>query len=86
MEKITRERFMEWAEYHHWLFLGEQSTPEGRQTMYLTPSGAVQVQQFDLEGNCVRLGPPMPPPGSQIMPQSRPQKFPPPGKSMRNEA
>lgn len=56
MEPITRETFNRWAAENKWLRLNDRATPNGRQYMYLTPSGKLVVAMCDLKGNLANIG------------------------------
>jgi len=56
MENIKKETFESWLKKHDWLLVGEQSTPNGRQFRYLTPSGNEIVIIYDLKGDVAATG------------------------------
>lgn len=53
MEKIKREDFEAWAKKNNWLQIDEIPTPNGKQIVYLTPSGEFVYVQYDLSGDKV---------------------------------
>ena len=60
MEPITRETFNRWAQKCNWMQSGEGATPNGRQYVFLTPSGNIVIAMFDLRGNLLSIGQPVP--------------------------
>lgn len=59
MEPIAKETFITWAKENNWLPVNEGTHPQGRQTMFVTPSGNLIFVIYDLKGNLLSFGQPM---------------------------
>ena len=68
MEPISRVVFNKWAQDSKWIQLNEAANVNGRQYTFLTPAGNLVIAMFDLTGNFVAVGKPMPPPASALPP------------------
>lgn len=60
MEAISRATFNKWAQTHKWMQMGELATPNGRQYTFLTPAGNMVIAIFDIKGNLLGIGQPVP--------------------------
>jgi len=58
MEPPTKETFLSYAEECNWLFVGEISTPTGRQATYVTPAGHFVFAIYNLKGDLAGLAMP----------------------------
>jgi len=60
MEAISKATFNKWAQCHKWILITDAPTPMGRQYTYLTPAGTLTIAVFDLKGNLLGIGQPVP--------------------------
>lgn len=56
MEKIKKATFEKWVAKSNWLKINEGSSTNGRQDIYLTPSGNILVAAYSLDGNLLTIG------------------------------
>jgi len=68
MGPITRDTFNKWAQSHKWMQIAEAVTPNGRQYTFLTPAGNMTIAMFDLKGNLMGIGQPVPAPQAPLGP------------------
>lgn len=66
MNAITRATFVRWAENQEWLLTAELATPNGHQNTYLTPAGNLTIALFDIKGNLLGIGQPVPGPQAPL--------------------
>ena len=59
---MNNEEFLTWAKEGRWLKISEGGNPQGRQDMYLTPTGELVVAQYNLQGDLLGFIKPMPAP------------------------
>ena len=59
MNPITRETFNRWTQKCNWIQTGEAATTDGRQQIFVTPSGNIAIAMFNLKGELMSIGHPM---------------------------
>lgn len=70
MKPIERSTFNKWAQDSKWMQVGEADTVNGRQYSFITPAGTIIIAMFDLKGNLLGFGHPIP--AGQPMPAREP--------------
>jgi len=60
VEVLNREIFTKWAKKHDWLVINDVPSVTGHNITFLTPSGNMMIAMFDLKGNLMGLGQPIP--------------------------
>lgn len=68
MDAISRETFNKWARNHKWMQIAEHATPNGRQYTFITPAGNMTLAMFDIKGNLIGIGQPVPVGQAQLNP------------------